>query len=191
MISQVLTNSGTTIETVTYQVTPTANSCVGTSSSIIVTVNPKPLVTHHTACQDALLGIEHGYHSSHPGSAGQRFAWIATPSAGTLSGSSNGNGSSISHNLVNSGYTIETVTYAITPTANGCVGLASNYVVTVNPVPDVSNNPLSTQICSGTSPNVALTSNVSGYELWPGPPPQALPMFQDTPMAAGHSSTRC
>ena len=161
LISQVLTNSGTTIETVTYQVTPTANSCVGTSSSIIVTVNPKPLVTTTPLAKTLCSGLNTGITLT-SGVSGTTFAWIATPSAGTLSGFSNGSGSSISHNLANSGYTIETVTYAITPTANGCIGPASNYVVTVNPVPDVSNNPLSTQICSGTSPNIALTSNVAG-----------------------------
>ena len=94
--------------------------------------------------------------------SGSTFAWTCTPSSPLLGGFTAGNGNLISQTLNNTGYTIETVTYHITPTANGCDGPVANYIVTVNPKPDVSNNPLSSQICSGTSPNIALLSNVAG-----------------------------
>ena len=63
------------------------------------------------------------------------FTWIATGSSVNVSGFSSGSGSSINQILVNSGLTIETVTYHIVPTANGCVGDAADFVVTVHPLP--------------------------------------------------------
>ena len=52
--------------------------------------------------------------------------------------------------LVNSGFTTETVTYHITPHANGCDGPVTDYIVTVYPSPNLSNNPPSKQICTNT-----------------------------------------
>ncbi len=43
--------------TVTYQVTPTANGCVGTQNSVVVTVNPLPVVSM-TVCFDTLTTTE-------------------------------------------------------------------------------------------------------------------------------------
>jgi uncharacterized protein (TIGR02145 family) len=53
VIAQILTNSGYNIEGVTYQVTPTANGCPGTSGIVIVTVNPLPPVVF-TPCDDVI-----------------------------------------------------------------------------------------------------------------------------------------
>ncbi|TRZ70432.1 MAG: PKD domain-containing protein, partial [Bacteroidetes bacterium] len=55
-IVQTLNNIGTTIETVTYTAQPTANSCPGTLSSAIVTVNPVPVVSY-TLCHDNITTI--------------------------------------------------------------------------------------------------------------------------------------
>ncbi|TDE27916.1 T9SS type A sorting domain-containing protein, partial [Flavobacterium ranwuense] len=44
-IAQTLTNSGTTTGVVRYTVTPTAAGCPGTTFTVDVTVNPKPVVT--------------------------------------------------------------------------------------------------------------------------------------------------
>jgi len=86
--------------------------------------------------------------------SGTAFSWIATPSSPNISGYLNGTGNTISQTLTNSGYTIETVTYAITPSANGCTGAPVNYIVTVNPVPDLSNNPKSQHQCNIQSTNL-------------------------------------
>jgi uncharacterized protein (TIGR02145 family) len=44
-IGQVINNTGTAIDSVTYIVTPTANLCTGTQNSVTVTVFPVPLVS--------------------------------------------------------------------------------------------------------------------------------------------------
>ena len=161
LIIQPLTNSGTTIETVTYTTTPTANNCIGNNQIVVVTVNPTPHVTTaplaQTICTNIAILVP--LTSSVPGSA---FSWSCSASSPNLAGYINGTGNLISQTLSNSGYTIETITYHITPAANSCTGPVSDYIVTVNPKPDVSNNPLSSQICSATSPNISLMSNVAG-----------------------------
>ena len=68
----------------------------------------------------------------------------------------------IDQQLSNSVNTIETLTYHITPTANGCNGNITPYTVTVFPTPDLANTPPSLQICNNTPTNVTLTSNVAG-----------------------------
>ena len=161
LISQTITNSGNTIETVTYHATPTANSCVGTPADVVVTMNPTPVVTTSPMNQTICAGFTTSITLT-SSVAGSTFAWTVTASSPNLSGFSAGSGSTINQTIANSGFTIETVTYHITPTANGCSGAVADFVVTVDPTPDVSNNPLTLQICSSTSPNIGIQSHVAG-----------------------------
>jgi hypothetical protein len=69
--------------------------------------------------------------------AGTTFAWTATPSA-NVSGSSSGNGSLISQTLQTTNAIVGSVSYSITPTANGCNGPVHVLTVTVNPIATVS-----------------------------------------------------
>src|ERR1039457_6069341 len=79
-----------------------------------------------------------------------------------MTGFSGGSGLVISDVLHNPGLTAGTVTYHITPHVAGCTGPVSNFVVTVFPTPDLSNNPLTKQICNNDSTMLVLTSNVTG-----------------------------
>ena len=85
--------------------------------------------------------------------AGALFTWTATGSSGSVTGYS-GNAvpsALISQTLINSGANPETVTYHITPHANGCDGNTYDFIVTVNPAPALSNNPLAQQQCNNKS----------------------------------------
>ena len=62
------------------------------------------------------------------------FTWTATAS-GNVTGHSNASSTSIAQTLVNNGTTDATVTYAVTPSANGCSGNPYNVTVTVKPHP--------------------------------------------------------
>ena len=53
------------------------------------------------------------------------------------------------------------VTYTITPVANGCPGPASNYVVTIKPLPVITATPGVDTICPSTQTNISLTSSVA------------------------------
>ena len=158
-ISQILVNSGTSPGTVTYRVTPAANSCTGTPVNIVVTVNPTPnvsVVGQTTICSGTATNISLG---SNVG--GTTFSWTVGPITGAISGATASNGVNISQSLTNTGTSAGTVTYIVTPDANGCPGNPVNIVVTVNPTPDVS-TVSSTTICSSTATNIVLTGGVTG-----------------------------
>lgn len=169
-IVQTLSNSGTTVEWVTYNVTPSANGCDGTALDVDVTINPVAHVTNTPLAQEFCSGETASLNLT-ADVAGTTFAWTATPSSLDLAGFSDGTGNLINQTLTNTGYTIETVTYTITPTANGCDGPDSIFVVTVNPIPDVSNDPMFSELCNGTSTNIALLSHVAGANFsWTATP---------------------
>jgi len=159
-ISQVLINTGNTIDTVYYSITATSNGCSGVSLVVPVIVNPIPAVTAslppQTICSgDTLLfPLESNVQ-------GTGFNWTAATS-GNLTGFSDGGGDTISQVIINTGYTLDTLFYFITPAANGCTGETVSASGVVNPVPDLSNSPLSTGICNEAWTNTPLTSNVPG-----------------------------
>jgi len=158
-IAQTLTNSGTSAGTVQYIVTATANSCSGASTTITVTVNPKPVVTTATTatiCSAATTAI-----SLTSSTAGATYSWTIGTVTGSITGQAAGSGSSIAQTLTNAGTTAGTVQYIVTPTANGCTGTASTITVTVNPSPVVTTATTAT-ICSGTSTAISLTSSTAG-----------------------------
>jgi uncharacterized protein (TIGR02145 family) len=161
LIAQTLTNSGYTIDTVTYTVLPEANGCTGTAVDFTVAVYPTPdvsnTVTSFAQCTGDTTNIALTSNVS-----GTTFAWTASGSSGNVSGFSNGSGSLIAQELINSGYINETVTYTVTPTANGCTGIPVAFTVTVYPGPDVSNAVTIAAICNGETTAISLTSNVSG-----------------------------
>ena len=160
-IAQTLTNSGYTIETVTYTVTPQANGCPGNPVDFVVTVYPTPDVSN-TITTDSVCNGEATTITLTSNVSGTTFAWTAVGSSGNAGGYSNGSGSTITQTLTNSGYNIETVTYSVTPAANGCTGPLVDFVVTVFPTPDVSNAVIVFALCNGETTAINLTSNVSG-----------------------------
>ena len=159
-INQSLTNSTFAPGIVTYIITPRANSCDGTPLTVVVTVNPIPVITNSPLSASICSGGNTNIILT-SNVAGTLFTWTVTSSTGVM-GSSGGSGTFIAQNLVNTGFLVRTVTYNITPSANGCSGTPVNYVVTVNPTPDIATTPLTNTICSGSPLNIPLTSNVSG-----------------------------
>lgn len=162
-INQTLVNSGYVTETVTYTVSPSANGCSGTSMPYLVTVYPTPDLTTNPLAQSQCNANGTGITLT-SNVAGTQFTWTAAGSSPQVSGFSNSSvpGTSINQILVNSGYSIETVTYSIVPHKNGCDGTTYTYTVTVKPTPDFSNSPLTLQMCNNVQMNKTLTSNVAG-----------------------------
>ena len=96
------------------------------------------------------------------------FAWTIGTITGGITGASAGSGATINQTLTNpSNTTTGTVQYNVTPTSSpgGCAGTAYTITVTVNPRPAVT-NPNTATICSGTGPNISLTSSVPGTFSW-------------------------
>ncbi len=163
LLNHNLVNSGYNIETVTYNLTPHANGCDGNPVPYLVTVFPTPDLTNQplnqTRCNNQATGITLTSNVS-----GTTFTWTATGSTAQVTGFSNNAipTTSLNQTLVNSGYNIETVTYTITPRANGCDGSNYTYTVSVNPTPDLSNTPNFMQVCNNIPTNLTLTSHVTG-----------------------------
>ena len=165
LISDILTNTGTAPQTITYNITPEANSCIGTPGTYVVTVNPKPEITNLPAGAQALCSG--GTFSFNPSSnitvGATTYSWTVS-STGTINGlpGPGTHTSPISHTLTNPGTSVETVTYSITARANGCDSDPALVSVVVSPVADVSNSSLADAICDGEALNFIPESNVFG-----------------------------
>ncbi|HZX62780.1 MAG TPA: FISUMP domain-containing protein, partial [Bacteroidales bacterium] len=143
---------------VNYQMGP---GCIAALPTVLpVTVKPRPSVTNaanSSVCSAATLSI-----IPQADLPGTTFSWTATGSSGNVSGFNSGSGFIIADHLVNTGFNIENVTYAVLPRLNGCDGGIANYIVTVNPVSDVTFTPNGQALCSGGTTNISLGSHVTG-----------------------------
>ncbi|MFY9311210.1 MAG: PKD-like domain-containing protein, partial [Bacteroidia bacterium] len=167
-IGQVLTNpSNASSGYVEYNVvaTSTGGSCAASPFTITVTVNPVPQMTSAstaTICSGATTNI------SLAASTASSFAWTVGAITGGITGASASSGATISQALTNpTNTTVGTVQYIVTPTSTGgsCAGAAFVVTVTVNPLPAITNAATATT-CSGTSPNIALSSTVASNFAW-------------------------
>ena len=142
--------------TVVYTITPSANGCLGQSISVTVTVKPKPTVSSSVSSQTICLP-GHTSITLSGGVAGTIFNWTASPSNAT--GASNGGGASIVQALNSlNGTSSGTVTYTISPSANGCTGNPISVVVTVQPKPTISSPVTAQAICSASQTSITLTN---------------------------------
>jgi uncharacterized protein (TIGR02145 family) len=163
MINDILHNSGSSVETVTYHIIPIINGCTGTVYNYTVIVYPTPVLsnspTSKQQCNNLSTNITLTSNVN-----GTLFTWTATGSSFQITGFENDTIPTIILNdlLVNAGYNTETVTYHITPSANGCNGSVTNFTVTVYPTPDVYFNPPSQVICPFQTTSITNLSHVSG-----------------------------
>ncbi|MFL5762658.1 MAG: PKD-like domain-containing protein [Bacteroidia bacterium] len=158
-IGQILTTTGPATGTATYTVTSTSGGCAGNILTIPVTVNPIPNVTATpvatTICSGNTASI-----SMTSNVAGATFSWTVSQTG--ASGATAGSGSTISQVLNATGVTSGSVTYTITPSANGCTGTPVTVTITVNPVPFASASPSPATICSGATTSIVLSSFTAG-----------------------------
>jgi uncharacterized protein (TIGR02145 family) len=94
--------------------------------------------------------------------AGTVFTWRAFGSDATVTGYTDGIGSTISQVLSNSGINIDTVLYVVTPSQGTCYGNPVSFRALVYPVPGVTCTPVAQEICSGARAVVQLVSQVAG-----------------------------
>ena len=131
--------SGSTV----YYVTVTDGSAATSTSSIFITVNPNPIVTVNspTIC------------------AGSSTTLTAN-GASTYSWSTGNNTNQITVNPVT------TTVYTVTGTSSGCTSTVVS-IVTVNPNPIITINPVSPTICVGSSVSIS-ASGANTYLWYPG-----------------------
>jgi len=114
------------------------------------------------------------HNSAHPltginnpnGVAGTTFSWVVA-SATNVTGAFADSGNYIAQTLsCTDGVSAGSVTYTITPSANGCSGTPQNVTFTVSPLAQITNLPASPSICSGTALNFTPSLNMAGTYSW-------------------------
>ena len=167
-ISQTLTNTTNTAQTVVYTVTPVSGTCTGTSFTVTVTVNPTPVVTAQTAtaCSGVAFSATPVNGSGNIIPTGTTYSWAAPAAITGISGQAPGTAqTSFGGTLNNTNATATNVTYVVTPTAGSCTGAAFNVVVTVNPRPAITN--MTSSACSASAFTVSPV-NVTNGTVPPG-----------------------
>ncbi len=167
LINQTLTNTGYDIETVIYHITPDISGCSGSVVNYVVTVYPTPDLSNnpaiHTQCNGQIVGGQPGGLPLQSNVANTIFTWRAFSNSSNTTGFHDHTGPGlilIDDTLVNAGFAIDTVTYRIFPSANGCDGDSTDYQVVVFPSPDLANIPLVQSQCNSQSTGINLQSNV-------------------------------
>ena len=160
-------NTGSVSITVVYSITPvSAAGCVGNTFTVSVSIRPEPVGAAQTVtrCSDmpvnynllnniALLG----------NNVGSTFSWVAASNANVGNESTTPKAGPIIDDALNNVTSIDqTVIYTVTPTAvTGCVGNTFQISVIVHPEP-VGLTTSAPAICSGSSVNYNLQTNVNG-----------------------------
>lgn len=141
------------------------NACGGASqvsNTVTITVHPVPTVSVSPSISTICSG--EATNVTLTGTVGGTiFNWTAFSPDPQISNYSGSNGSTIAQTLTNNGSVQGTVTYTITPTANGCFGSAQTATVNVDPIPQGEiTGP--TALCTGSSDQINFNF------LWGTPP---------------------
>lgn len=140
-ISGLLTNSTNAPVTVTFTITPTANSCPGTPITSTVTVNPTPNASASPSSQTSCSGSAITTIVLSGTVSGTVFNWSRN-NTGTATGIAASGSGNISGSLTNTTNAPVTVTFTITPNftnaGTSCGGATITATVTVNPLPTVT-----------------------------------------------------
>jgi Secretion system C-terminal sorting domain/Ig-like domain CHU_C associated len=150
------TNTGTAPVTATIMVTPTFTnagiSCVGTSTTFIITVNPTAIVNtiaNQVVCNGtAVSAVSFGTTAT-----GGTVVYNWTNNSPSIGLAASGTGNMATFNAVNTGTTPVTATITVTPTftnaGTSCIGTPTIFTITVNPTATVS--PISNKVeCNGS-----------------------------------------
>ncbi len=162
-ISDILNNPNTAAGTVQYIVTPTSTtrSCPGAGKSITVTVNPSPAVTS-AATGNVCSGTAQNYAIT-GNITGTTYTWSRAAVTGISNTAVTGQTSNpIIETLINSTSSPKTVTYIITPIANGCPGTPFSYVVTVGTPLSGSFSMTGVATCSGSGIQLQVSGTPTG-----------------------------
>ncbi len=164
VISDLLHNGGNTLVTATYTLTPRIFGCLGSDTSVNITVNPTPIVTLSSSfeniCSNTRANITLNTPTISTGPVTFDYDVVAPGSASGYTAHVTGmtNGQKITDKLVNSSNSPDTVYYNITPKAAGCIGNLTQLTEYVSPTPLVVPSVLNQSICDQTRDSIVLVS---------------------------------
>ena len=137
-----------------YEVTLQITSECGLSNLATQTfeVFEKPVITNTNVTQEICSNQNTVAIGLTSNIANTTFSWSAVASTGITGFIANGNTGVIpTQTLINSQNTNGQVTYTVIPENNGCTGDAVDFVVTVNPTPKITTQPLSSEVCKNSA----------------------------------------
>ena len=152
-------NAGTDPVVATIVVTPTANGCVGTNDTMLITVNPTPQLTS-TLAPAAICDSTTFTYTPTSLTAGTTYVWSRDVVTG-ISNAANADNTDPAEVLDNTTPNPVAVTYVYTLTANGCTNTQS-VVVTVNPTPMLTSTLTAAPVCNSTLFSYTPTSATAG-----------------------------
>lgn len=164
-ISQTLTNTTSVSQTVVYTVTPTTGSCVGTSFTVTVTVDPKPNLNNGTV--SACTGVPFSFTPTGTNiPTGTTYSWSA-PTGSNFSGGAAGSGATtVDGTLTLSSGSSATAVYTVTLTSGTCIGTTFTVSVALSscapPTPFTACNLVVYKVGDGNS---ALASSASPISI--------------------------
>ncbi|MFV5685886.1 PKD domain-containing protein [Flavobacterium sp. GB2R13] len=148
-----------------YTVSLTVTNECGISATATKTfsVSTTPTLTNTSLTETICSGSQTTLVNLTADTVGTTFSWTATATSGVTGFTASGTTNTILAQTISTTNTaVGTVTYAITPILNGCSGAVVNYVVTVNPAPNITTQPASNTVCQNGTLNVlAVVLNTS------------------------------
>jgi gliding motility-associated-like protein len=173
-ISGTLVNTSNIAETATYTVTPTSGAsgnCIGNNFDVVVTVNPKPVLTATPStlvvCSGQPLTVTLASNV-----LGSTYTWSSS-ATGNISGNTNQITQtatpSFTHTLSTTSTADVILTYTINVTGAAtslCAGDAQTVIVTVKPSVTTANAGLDQKLCSATTASFAGNNPTVGIGTW-------------------------
>ena len=132
-----------------YQVSfSVTNSCGTTTDTENFSVNPIPSITNTNLTQTICSGTDTAEVTLTSDITNTTYIWTATAPAGVTGYIASGNTDTIPvQTIFNSNTTSQDVTFVITPSNNGCDGNPVNLIITVDPAPAFTSQPISETVC--------------------------------------------
>ena len=158
-VSQTLTNTSNTVQTVVYTVTPVLPGCNGNTFTVTVTVNPVPSIFNYgvIGCSGTTITSSPTNGSGNIVPIGTTYTWLVNNDNTFVLGETDQitPQSSFMQSLINLSPSPQIVNYTVTPTSASCVG--SNFImsITVDPLPQVEAITGATNVCSGLTTQLA------------------------------------
>ncbi len=146
---------------VTYTVTVNDSYACSAAATATVTVPASaggPVVTNSPLTQTICTGSTSSLVNLTANMVGSTFAWTATATAGITGFSASGTSTIPVQTITNSGSTNGTVTFAITPTAAGCPGAVTNYILTILPATTPTFTAIANPCQNATAPVIPTNS---------------------------------
>ena len=139
-------------------VSPFLLGCTGSSETFSITVNPTPMID---PINDTTLCSLEDLNYIFSGTTGATYNWTSDNT--NIGLAANGSGNISSFTLTTFGIP-ETATIVVTPSIGTCFGTPEAFIITVNPTPTVTSQPIckSKILCEGDSSIAILFSSLAG-----------------------------